>query len=189
MVTRRRRTRGRNVRLWLPAVANVVLAAFLQHACQMASACGVGGFWLQPDALYLVFPLLYFRFAHAVPQVVFTALALDAFWPGPYGTRLVLYLVAMLLMLNFRTRIRRENPGHVFWFTLVLNALLFAGLWLVAAFGSEGLGAVPLSRILGDMILSCLFAAATAYGWMVLQRWAIIKASGVDPAGFPMRVE
>ena len=179
-----RRKHQNYARLWIPPLANLVLAAFMQHACQMLAALGVNGLWLQIDALYLVFPLLYLRFAHGLPQVVFTALALDAFWPGPYGTRLVLYAVMLVVMLPFRVRIRRENPIHVFWLALSLNLLLFGGLWCVAVFGPAHIAIVSTSRILGDLIISEIVVGFAAFWWMELQRKIITIVAREDPASY-----
>jgi hypothetical protein len=171
-------------RFWIPPLMSLCLAAFLQHGCQMLAAAGLPGVWLQADALFLVFPLLYLRFAHGLPQVIFTALALDAFWPGPYGTRLVLYGIVMIAMLPLRARIRRENPTHVLWLAALMNLLLFTGLWLVAAFDAGRGLHVPLARVLGDMALSVFVTSIGAFWWMELQRRVIIMASDEDPASY-----
>jgi hypothetical protein len=179
-----RRQQRHYARLILPPLACLVLSAFVQHGCELLSSCGVPGLWLQVDALFLIFPLLYLRLAVSVPQVVFTGLALDAFWPGPYGTRLVIYCLVLICMLPLRARIRRENPSHVFWLSLLMNLLVFLGLWIVAAFSSAKAGGVPLLRILGDLAVSELVVGAAAFWWMELQRKAITVISDEDPANY-----
>jgi hypothetical protein len=179
-----RRQKRHYARLILPALASLVLAAFVQHGCELLASCGMPGLWLHVDALFLLFPLLYLRFAAGLPQVAFTALALDAFWPGPYGTRLVIYGVVLICMLPLRARIRRENPSHVFWLAILMNLLVFCGLWIVAAFSSAKAGGVPLLRILVDLGVSELFVGALAFWWMELQRKMITAISGEDPAGY-----
>jgi len=171
-------------RFWIPLAASVALSMFVQHGCELLSDCGVGGLWILPDALYLVFPILYLRFAHGLPQVAVTALAIDAFWPGPYGTRLVIYGIVMIAMLLLRARIRRENPTHVFWFAMLMNLLIFNGIWLVTAFGPRATAPVPIARILGDFAASELITGLAAFWWMELQRYVISKVSGEDPANY-----
>ena len=179
-----RRKRRPYTRLWIPPLLSLALAAFIQHGCQMLGDMGIPGVWLQADALFIVFPLLYLRFAHGLPQVIFTALALDAFWSGPYGTRLVIYGIVMIAMLPLRARIRRENPAHVLWLAALINLLIFTGLWIVAAFGPDKALHVPLTRVLGDLLISELVVGAGAFWWMEVQRRAIIMVSDEDPAGY-----
>ena len=179
-----RRKKRRIARLILPPLASLVLAAFVQHGCELLASCGVPGLWLHVDALFLIFPLLYLRFAVSMPQVAFTALALDAFWPGPYGTRLVIYGIVMICVLPLRARIRRENPSHVFWLSMLMNLLVFLGLWIVAAFSSSKAGGVPVSRVLGDLAVSEVMVGAAAFWWMELQRKAITHISNEDPASY-----
>jgi hypothetical protein len=89
---------------------------------------GVLNIRLFMEALYLLFPLLYLRFAHGFPQVVIVALWLDAMEPHNFGLRLTLYTLLLVLMLPVRVRIRRENPAHVARLAMVMNFLLFTAL-------------------------------------------------------------
>jgi hypothetical protein len=177
-----RRKHKKNARLWLPPLTSLLLAMIVQHSNQMLASAG-SSFWIHVDALFLVFPLFYLRFAHGLPQTVFVALALGAFSPLPFGTELVIYLAVLVVMTPWRVRIRRENPGHVFWLALFMEALCYGGEWIAA--GILGLSA-PLSRILTDLVLSSLFCGMAAFWWMELQRRAIITVSGEDPAGYPI---
>lgn len=179
------RTTHGNGRLWIPPLANLFFALFVQHGCELVSAV-IPGVWFHMDAVYLMFPLLYLRFAHAFPQVVFTALALDVFWPGPYGTRLVIYTLMLVLMLPYRTRIRRENFTQVFGATVVVNLIMFLALWIVAAFSLGFSSGVSVWREISDMIASSLMAGLLAYGWMEFQRKVITMVSNEDPAGYPI---
>jgi hypothetical protein len=171
-------------RFWIPLVASIALSMFVGHGCELLNDCGVSGIWILPDALYLVFPILYLRFAHGLPQIAITALAIDAFWPGPYGTRLVIYGIVMMAMLPLRARIRRENPRHVFWFAMLMNLMIFAGIWIVTVFGPQKTAPVPFSRVLGDFAVSELLVGLAAFWWMELQRYVISKVSGEDPANY-----
>lgn len=170
----------------MPPLACLVLAALVQHACELLGESMLPGFWLHLDALYLVFPLLYLRFAHGLPQVAFTALMLDAMWPGPFGTRLVLYSLALAMMIPLRVRVRRENPLHVFWLASGMNLFVFAGFWLQTLLGPDALACVPLTRILTDLLVSELLVGFSAYWWMEFQRLVIFRSCGQDPAGFPI---
>jgi len=178
-----RRRRRPLARFWIPLAASVALSMFVVHGCELLNDCGVSGLWIMPDALFLVFPVLYLRFAHGLPQVVLTALAIDAFWPGPYGTRLVVYGIVMIAMLPLRARIRRENPKHVFWFAMLMNLLIFVGIWLVTVLGGR-MAAVPTARIWGDLAASEIVVGMAAFWWMELQRYVIRKVSGEDPADY-----
>ncbi|MFA5257445.1 MAG: hypothetical protein WC360_04785 [Opitutales bacterium] len=182
----RRRKNARYTRLWLPPLLSLALAAFVQHACQMLSASLVPGLWLHVDALFLLFPLLYLRFKHGLPQVVLTALALDAMSMGPFGTRLVLYSLVLALALPFRVRIRRENPLHTLWVAMGVNLFVFAGLELVALFWSVHMAGVPAERVLVDFLISELVVGLSAFWWVELQRQLIIWISAEDPASFPI---
>ena len=179
-----RRKRRPMARFWIPLVSSIALSMFVQHGCELLNDCGLRGLWIMPDALFLVFPLLYLRFAHGLPQVALTALAVDAFWPGPFGTRLFVYGLVMIAMLPLRARIRRENPKHVFWFAMLMNLLVFAGIWIVSALAVADRGTVPLSRILVDMAVSVVGVGMAAFWWMELQRYIIRKVSGEDPANY-----
>lgn len=183
----RRRKRRPFARFWIPFLSSLALYAFVQHGCELLNENGVPGLWILPDALYLVFPILYLRFAHGLPQVAITALAIDAFWPGPYGARLVIYGVVMMAMLPLRTRIRRENPKHVFWFAILMNLMIFAGIWIVTAHGPHRTAEVSLSRIFGDLLASEIVTGISAFWWMELQRRVIRMISGEDPADYTIR--
>lgn len=159
---------------------------FVQHACQMLSASVLPGLWLHIDALFLVFPILYLRFAHGLPQLVIVSLAYDAMWPGPYGTRLVIYSLILAVMVPIRLRIRRENPMHVLLLSMALNLVVFVGLALVATFSPEHMGEVPIGRMLGDLLASELVVGLCAFWWLEVQRALIIMSSGDDPAGYPI---
>lgn len=172
-----------NARLWIPPLANIVFALFIQHGCELFSSI-IPGFTFHVDAVYLVFPLLYLRFAHAFPQVVITALAVDAFWPGPYGTRLVIYTVLFVLMIPSRTRVRRENPAQVFALTAFMNAIVFLALWIVASFSIGEVSGSSVWRELGDLFFSSIFAGLIAYFYMEFQRKVIIMVANEDPAGY-----
>jgi hypothetical protein len=179
-----RRKRRPLARFWIPLFSSVALSMFVVHGCELLNDCGVSGIWILPDALFLVFPLLYLRFAHGLPQVALTALAIDAFWPGPYGTRLVVYGIVMIAMLPLRARIRRENPVHIFWFAMLMNLLIFVGIWLATVFFGDRIAAVPLARIFGDGAASLFFVGLSAFWWMEVQRYLIRKVSGEDPADY-----
>ena len=178
-----RRIRNPHTRLWLPPLASLVLAAFVQHGNELLAGAGAS-VWIHCDALYLVFPLLYLRYAHGLPQVVFTALALGAFSPLPYGFHLFLYTAMLVVMIPYRVRIRRENPVHVFWMAAIMETVCFGAEWLTAHF--LHVPPVPLVRIFGDLALSAFFCGAAAFWWMELQRRVIMSVSGEDPAGYPI---
>jgi hypothetical protein len=181
----RRTSKNSVARLWIPPVANILLILFIQHGCEIFSWI-VPGLWFQVDAVYLMFPLLYLRFAHAWPQVVITALALDAFWPGPYGTRLVIYSLMLVLMLPYRTRIRRENPFQIFMACVFMNLIIFSALWCVASFSIGDNSGASIVREIMDMLFSSLLAGILSYGWTEFQRKMIIMVSDEDPAGYPI---
>ncbi|HNX04551.1 MAG TPA: hypothetical protein PKI32_03575 [Opitutales bacterium] len=180
-----RRNRKKHTRLWLPPLASLALAAFIQHGNQMLAGQGLS-LWMHCDALFLVFPLLYLRYAHGMPQVAFTALAIGAFSPLPYGTHLFIYASMLVVMIPYRVRIRRENPAHVFWLAAIMEAACFSAEWLVATLMHGHPAVSPLSRILTDLILSSVVCGAAAFWWMELQRRVIVMISGEDPAGYPI---
>lgn len=177
------RTGSGNARLWIPPLANVIFALFIQHGCELFSSI-LPGFWFQIDAVYLLFPLMYLRFAHAIPQVVITALAVDAFWPGPYGTRLVIYTLVLVFAMPYRTRVRRENPMQVFGVTAIMNAIMFAALWIVASYSMGDASGSSVWREISDMLFSSILAGLLAFGWMEFQRKVITMVSGEDPARY-----
>jgi len=66
--------RARRGRLWLPVLLSLLLSLLLHHINTELTAFrifgGVLNIRLFMEALYLLFPLLYLRFAHGFPQVV-----------------------------------------------------------------------------------------------------------------------
>lgn len=176
--------RYKHADLWFPPLANLVMAMVVQHACQLFSEFVFEGVWLQFDALFLVFPLLYLRYGYGLFQAAFIALAYDAMWPGPYGSRLVIYCIMLLLFYPLRTRLRRENHMNVFWLAAGMNLLIFFALMLVAYVSSGNVGRVSFDRWGMDLLVSELFVGLFAFAWIEAQRMLIARLSGVDPADY-----
>jgi hypothetical protein len=160
------------------------MAAAVQHACELMNECGMPGLWLHVDALLIIFPFFYMRFAHALPQAAITALALDAMWAGPFGTRLVVYSLVLAVFLPLRVRVRRENPSHMFFFGMMMTLVTFAGLTAASMWAIADWSAFSPLRSGYDLAASMLVCGSASYWWMEFQRRSIIGICGEDPAGY-----
>lgn len=181
----RRRGRGR---LWLPVVLSLGLHALLHGLNQVLAATQVAGgtlnLHLSLEALFLLFPLLYLRFAHGLPQVAIVALMIDAMEPQGFGSRLIIYSLMLVTVLPLRVRLRRENPAHVAWLAFAINLVLHLALLIVALWGPTTLTGALFWRTVVDFALSQTVVLMVAFPWLQFQRWAIIQLTGEDPAAY-----
>lgn len=121
------------------------------------------------DALFLLFPALYFPLFDGLIIVVITALLTDAWLPVPYGTSLYLFLIAYGLASLASSRMHRENKAQVIWLALSLNTGFMLVLTVLMAF----LGPADLFywiRNIFDAMFSLSVLALIAGWWVDLQR-------------------
>ena len=132
---------------------------------------------LMVDALYLIFPALFFRVWPGIAVTALTAAALFALRPMSYTFGVLLFPLVTLFATRMRFRIRRENPRHLAVVALAINTVLFA----VYTFNNPML---PTElqwwlRIGSDYLLSQILIVLMASSWANLQR-RLLYTFGID---------
>lgn len=80
---------------------------------------------LYAGGLALTFPLLRLRYKQGLYVACALALFYDSTAPVPFGTSLILFLVAHSTIYALRAHFRREEPSAALAVALILNGLLF----------------------------------------------------------------
>lgn len=132
---------------------------------------------LMVDAMYLIFPALFFRVWPGMLVTALTAAALFALRPMSYTFGVLLFPLVTLFATRVRIRIRRENPRHLAVVTLGINTVLFAIYTLNnTIFPTEPSWWLRLGS---DYLLSQIIILMIASPWANLQR-RLLYTFGID---------
>ena len=143
------------------------LVAQLNH---YLAPCGA---YLFVGGLLVTFAALRLRLRHGLPATLLAGLAIDAVEPAPFfGTHLVLFAVAYVLLFHLRTRLPREETVIGVVAALFANLALFLGLSFVVLNDHPAPGVAWL-RLFADLCWSQLFVAAAAPWFFALQQRAL----------------
>ncbi|HSX37434.1 MAG TPA: hypothetical protein VLE95_01215 [Chlamydiales bacterium] len=142
-------------------------------------------FSLNPYIAWVSFSILRFSGSHALFKVLFSALAtgalLDLLSDAPLGTYPVSYVLATLILFQFRNRFHYERPQHIILFSVCVSLLssvfqlflpflfdrrgFFAGQWSIP----DWMGALLL-----DGIYAWFLITVPLYLWAKIRRNVVL---------------
>ncbi len=147
-------------------LCNLFAYAFVR---ELNSALAGFSVHLTIDALFLLVPALYFPIFDGLIIVAIMALLTDAWLPVPYGTSLILFVIAYGLAGLASSRMHRENNSQIIWLALAINGGFMLALTVLMAY----LGPADLFywiRNTFDTIFSLAVLALVAGWWVDMQR-------------------
>ena len=123
-------------------------------------------------SLFITFAALMRPLRAGVATAVFGGLVCDANSPVPFGTHVLLFTAADVVIFNLRDRLPREDTVARIFVALLANLALF----LVFSFAQIGRSPVPAAawtRLIADLVCSQFFLALIAPWFFALQTRAL----------------
>lgn len=149
-----------------------VLVAQLNHAISAAQI------YLSVGGLFVTYAALTQPFAVGFWVAIFAGLVLDANTPVAFGTHLILYATADVLIFRVRERVPRNDPVSRVAIAVVANLAVFIVFSLLELVRMPAHAAV-WPRLLVDLLCSQVFLAVIAPWYFALQARALVLA-GVE---------
>jgi rod shape-determining protein MreD len=158
-------------RRWLIPLATMMLLWWL--VAELNHYLAPHGMYLFVGGLLVTFAALRLRLRNGLPATLLAGLAIDAVEPGvAFGTHLVLFAAAHVILFHLRTRLPREETVIGVVTALFANLALFLALSVVTLGDHPAPGGAWL-RLLADLCWSQLFIAAVAPWFFALQARAL----------------
>lgn len=123
-------------------------------------------------SLFITFAALMRPLRAGIAAAIFGGLICDANSPVPFGTHVLLFTAADVIIFNIRDRVPRDDTVARIFVALLANLALFL-VFSFAQIGQSPAPAAAWTRLIADLVCSQIFLALIAPWFFALQTRAL----------------